>query len=31
LRARPAWWLLLFFGIPLIYVASAALKGNLSA
>jgi membrane protease YdiL (CAAX protease family) len=31
LRARPAWWLLLFFGIPLIYIASAALKGNLSA
>jgi membrane protease YdiL (CAAX protease family) len=30
LRAKPAWWLLLFFGIPLIYIASSALKGNLS-
>ncbi|MEH6665803.1 MAG: CPBP family intramembrane glutamic endopeptidase [Brevundimonas sp.] len=29
-RAAPSWWLLLLFGIPVIYVASAALQGTLS-
>jgi uncharacterized protein len=30
-RARPAWWAFLLFGIPAVYLAGSAIKGNLTS